>query len=445
MKVATLLAFAAISVFAGDDPVDRAPIELSLRRAVELAISPEGNTNVILAGEALKQARDRSLENRASLLPDLESSVAYENRTTNLQAMGFQIQIPPYLGIHIPTFVGPFDTMDARITVSQSVFDFSAIKRWQASRLGVNAARQDVESTQEQVAAQVARAYLAAVKADADLETAQSNVDLSQALLKQSENEKTAGTGTGIEITRAKVQLANDRQHLIEARNALRAAHLRLLRAMSMRLDTELKLTDRMAYVPEDAATLQEAQRAALAVRPDLKAQQQREANARFSATAVKMERLPSVQAFGDYGDLGTGLGSALPTRTYGVAVRVPLFDGGRRDARREESASQYRAEKARTNDLKEQIELDVRLALDALQAADDEVKVAKDGLDLAQNELAQARRRYDAGVATGVEVTDAQTRLERARDNQTTALYNYNVAQIDLAQAMGKVRTSVQ
>jgi outer membrane protein TolC len=72
-------------------------------------------------------------------------------------------------------------------------------------------------------------------------------------------------------------------------------------------------------------------------------------------------------------------------------------------------------------------------------------VKVAREGLDLAENELAQARRRYDAGVAIGVEVTDAQNRLARARDNQTAALYNYNVGRIDLAQAMGAVRKSVE
>ena len=95
------------------------------------------------------------------------------------------------------------------------------------------------------------------------------------------------------------------------------------------------------------------------------------------------------------------------------------------------------------TNDLKEQIELDVRLALDELRSAEEQVKVAQEGLELAENELAQARRRYEAGVANGVEVTDAQTRLERARDNQTAALYNYNVARIDLAQAMGAVRKS--
>jgi outer membrane protein TolC len=125
--------------------------------------------------------------------------------------------------------------------------------------------------------------------------------------------------------------------------------------------------------------------------------------------------------------------------------VRLPIFDGGRRDARRAESASQYRAAQVQTRDLKDQIELDVRLALDSLRSAQDQVMVAKEGLDLAENELTQARRRYDAGVAIALEVTDAQTRLERARENQIAALYNYNLARIDLAQSMGGVRRMVQ
>ena len=214
---------------------------------------------------------------------------------------------------------------------------------------------------------------------------------------------------------------------------------------MGARLDTELELTDKLAYSPVDALTVEQARGQALKDRPDFEAQKERETNARLSASASKLERLPTVAAFGDYGASGTAIDNSLPTRTIGVQVRVPLFDGGRRDARRAESDSQYRSEKVKTNDLKEQIELDVRLALDALQSADDQVKVAKEGLELAENELTQARRRYDAGVAISVEVTDAQTRLERARDNQTAALYNYNLARIDLAQAMGAVRRMVQ
>jgi len=427
-------------------PLARAagPLQLSLKRAVEIATSPEGNTRIQLSGEALKQAQLRSLEARAALLPDVEAAFSDQSATRNLAAMGISVTVP-IPGFHFPTFVGPFSTMDARVTGSQSLFDFSSIRRFQASKVGIAAAKSDVSGTDEQVAAQVARAYLAAVKADADVETAQANVTLSEAVLKQSENQKAAGTGTGIEITRARVQLANDRQRLLVAQNQRRSAQLQLLRAMGVRLDTDLELTDKLGYVPVDAVTVEQARAQALKERPDYEAQQQRESNARLSASATKLERLPTVAAFGDYGASGTAIDNSLATRTVGIQVRVPLFDGGRRDARREESASQYRSEKVKTNDLKEQIELDVRLALDALQSADDQVKVAKEGLELAENELTQARRRYDAGVAISVEVTDAQTRLERARDNQIAALYNYNLARIDLAQAMGAVRRMVQ
>ena len=79
------------------------------------------------------------------------------------------------------------------------------------------------------------------------------------------------------------------------------------------------------------------------------------------------------------------------------------------------------------------------------LSVANQQVKVANEGLELAGNELAQARRRYDAGVAGSLEITDAQTRLERAQDNQTGALYQYNVARVDLAEAMGNVGSVIR
>jgi outer membrane protein len=433
------------AVLLAQDAVPRAPLQLSLKRAVEIAISPEGSAQVQLSTESWKQARARSAEARAALLPDLEASFNDRNQTTNLAALGITSIHVPVPGFEFPSLVGPYSTADARATVNQNVFDFSSIRRYQGSRAGASAAKSDVDASEEQVAGQVARTYLASIKADADVETAKANVTLSQAVLTQSENQKKAGTGTGIEVTRAKVQLSNDQQRLLVAENDRRRAYLQLLRAMDLRLDTEVQLTDALRYEPIDAGTLADARARALQERPDYHAQQDREANARLEASATKMERLPTLAAFGDYGSIGTSLNNALPTRTIGISLRVPVFDGGRRDARRAESASQYRAETVRTNDLKEQIELDVRLALDSLQSADDQVKVAKEGLELSENELAQARRRYEAGVANSLEVTDAQTRLERARDNQTAALYNYNAARIDLSQALGTIRKSIQ
>jgi outer membrane protein TolC len=122
------------------------------------------------------------------------------------------------------------------------------------------------------------------------------------------------------------------------------------------------------------------------------------------------------------------------------VTLKVPIFDGGRREARREESFIQYRQEQIRERDLEQQVELEVRLAIDALRSAEAQVIAAQEGLTLAQNELEQAQRRYQAGVTNSIEVTDAQTRLDRARDNQLAALYAHNLARIDLASATGSI-----
>src|ERR1022692_2581550 len=108
-------------------PLAAAPVELSLKRAVQLAVSPEGNTRVQLSAEALKQAESRSAQARASLLPDLSAAFTDQNRTSNLGAMGIQISVP-IPGFHFPSFVGPFTTMDARLSATLGLC--YAWRRW---------------------------------------------------------------------------------------------------------------------------------------------------------------------------------------------------------------------------------------------------------------------------------------------------------------------------
>jgi len=209
---------------------------------------------------------------------------------------------------------------------------------------------------------------------------------------------------------------------------------------MGLHLDSSVEFTDKLDYKPIDPASSEMLLEQARKARFELKTQQQREEAARLSHSAVKAERLPTIGALADYGAIGPDVVSSRATFTLGASLRVPVFDGGNRAARREESFSQYRQEQIRTKDVGQQIELQVRTALESLRSAAAEVDASREGLSLAESELAQARRRYDAGVATSVEVTDAQTRLQRARDNQVIALYDYNVARLDLATATGAI-----
>jgi outer membrane protein len=419
-------------------------LPLSLKKAVEIALAPEGNARVQLALEAVKAAQARSAQTRALLLPNLDGSVGQLNQTRNLAALGIGFNLS-VIGLQFPTFVGPFNTFDARASLTQSIFDFSNIRRFQATRAGIQQALAENDSTGDQTRELVAKSYLAALRSEAALETARSNVTLAEALLKLAENQKEVGTGTGIEVTRARVQLANERQRLLEAQNGKTRAHLELLRSMGLKLEVRVQLTETLTFQPTEPTSVEQSLKTALEERADWKAQQKREQMQNLNYSAAKMERLPSVLGLADYGTIGTSVNNAIPTYTYGVSVRVPVFDGGRRDARRAESLVLCRLEGIRTRDLKEQIEFEVRLALDSLQSAREQVKAAGEGLQLAEEELAQARRRYEGGVSNSLEVTDAQSRLARARENRIAAVFNHSLASLDLAAATGLIRRKVE
>lgn len=425
-----------VTVAAGSEKT----LQLSLKRAVEIALTPEGSPRVALAMESVQQAQDEAKIAKAAFLPTIDGQVQEQNETVYLKTFGINFPSTPILGFVIPAFVGPFSVFDARASAEQSVFSFSDFRKYKAAKLAAVASGTDLATTRNQVSDQVARAYLASIRADAALESAQADVDLSKALLKLAQQQKDAGTGTGIEVTRAQVQLANDQQKLIVADNDRRRAVLQLLRAMGLNLDADVILTGKLAYAEVNVATLEASLEQARKERMELKAQQQHEQAAKMNYAAVTAERLPSASVFGNYGATGLDPNSSRPTRDVGVTLRVPVLDGFRREARRAESLSQYRQEQTRTRDIEQQIELDVRLALDSLRSAKAQVETARDGLELAQTEVAQAQRRYQAGVTNSIEVTDAQTRLDRARDNQIAALYNYNLARIDLATATGTI-----
>ena len=438
MKTVTLLLLAAYALSAAEK------VPLSLKQAVEIALAPDGNSRVRLAALAIEQSKTRVAQARGALLPNIDGGVSGQNFTRNLRAFGFSFpaNIP---GLSLPNVVGPITNFDARLSANLTVFDFAAWKRLDTAKTGVAVAQAEAESQRNLVAEAVARAYVGALRSTAALQVAQANLTLAESLRKLALDQKEAGSGTGIEVLRADVQIANERQRQSLLANEQRRAHLQLARLLNLGLDRELELTDPLAMPEANLPALAEALIAARENRKDLSAQTLREQLARRSYDAIKWERLPGVQAFGDYGAIGLDIESAVGTRAYGATLRVPIFDGGRRDARRAEASILLKQDELRTEDLRKQVELDVRLAIDAITASARQVEVAEEGVRLSERELAQAQRRYAGGVTSSIEVVDAQTRTERARDNRVMALFQYNQARIDLAASMGAIHRILQ
>jgi outer membrane protein TolC len=408
-------------------------IPLSLKEAVEAALDPAGATRIQLAHEAVRQAEARAAQLRAELLPDISASVGQQRRAVNLAQFGLNSS-------SLPSGPRPFNTFEARSKVTMRLFDLSTMRRFQSARAGTEAVRQESKEAKDKTAAEVARAYLAAVRAQALVQTAQANVSLSDALRRLAVSQKESGAGTGIEVTRSEVQLANNRQSLLVAEADFTKARLELLKTVGVDLDTEVTLTDSLSYAAVAPVSVREAMASAAESLAELLAQRMHEESARLNYRAAVLERMPSVVGFADYGVVGFSANDSSPTRTVGASVHIPIFNGGRVEARRAESASRLEQERIRSAELQDQVELRIRIALDAVRSAEAQVQTAESGLTLANEELEQAERRYRAGVGGSIEVTDAQTRLQRARDNRVSAIFNHSLARIDLAASTGTI-----
>jgi len=412
-------------------------LRLSLHDAIQAAI--DNNVNVRLLRERIAAAQSAANTSLGALLPNVSGYATGRNQTVNLAAFGIPQDRLGALGV--PGGVTqPFDVYDARASLVQNVFSLSLIQRWRAARTGVDVASLEAEVTKRDVMATTGLLYMEAIRVEAAVRARQADIELSQQLLKLAQDRKKAGVATGLDVTREEVQMENTRQRLLVAQNDQESAKLNVIRALGIDFDVRLILTDELALINVVPQSPADALLAAHENRTELKAQLTRQKLASLSLSSVTNERVPSLSLNGDYGWVGLKPEDAFATRSVGLMLSVPIFDGGQREGRISENRSRVRQESIRMQDLSDQITLEVRNALLTLDSSTQQVAVAEKGIELAMKELTFARDRYAAGLATNIEVTNAQTSVARARDNQIEALFRFNASRINLARAKGEI-----
>jgi outer membrane protein len=418
--------------FAATDPLTsvqhEAPVlKLSMRDAMDAAVNQ--NPTVRLFQERIIQAQDVANTQLGALLPNISGRLSGARRRFFTGSFG-----------GTPTVTDPRDFYQARAALTQNVFSLSLIQKWRAAKSGVEVASLSAEVTKRDTMALVGLIYLETLRAKAAVEARNADVSLNQELLHLATERKSAGMATRLDVARAKVQLENERQRLLVAENERDRGQLNLIRAMGLSFDVQLVLTDEMAMVPVPEQTMSEALAVANEHRTELKVQKQRERLASLTLSSVASERVPSIQASGDVGLIGNQIPDMLTTDNVQVLMTVPIFDGGQREGRISESRSVLRQEAINTQDIRFQVSLEVRDALLTLHSAKKQVAVAEEGLKLSLTELELARERFAVGVATNIEVTNAQTSVAQARDNLIQSLFTFNAARISLARSQGRL-----
>jgi len=413
------------------------PLQLSLRDAVQRAL--EHNLGTIVAEERTASALGARTRAFGDLLPEVTGSVSEARKTTNLEAFGF----PLLAGF--PRVVGPFNLFDARIYASQAVIDLRASNDARAAEHELAATRHDSRDTRDLVALVAGNLYLQAIIANVRAESVRTQRDTADALYRQAANLRQSGLVAGIDVVRAEVRLATERQRSTAAENEFQKAKLQLARAIGLPPRQEFVLTDTVPYSPAPVITLEAALERAYRQRPDYLALVERVEAADAARRSVAGELLPSVRVSGDYGAIGLTATTALPTFNVAGTVNVPLFEGGRVRGRLAQAESELRLRRAEAESARAGIYYEVQTAFLDLQASEEELKTATRGRELADQQLTQSRDRFAAGVASNIEVIQAQEAVALSSEQYIGALFRFNVAKTMLARSVGAIEDAVK
>src|SRR5215510_1296628 len=409
-------------------------LHLTLRDAINRAV--RYNLGQIESGENARIARGQRLRALSALLPQISAGASENVEQSNAATLG--IKIP-----QVPAVIGPFSFSTAQASASQALFDYESIQRFRAARNTEQAAQLSYSDTLDVITLIVGNAYLQAIQASSRITAQEAQVRNAQALYNQAVDQLQADTSPKIDVTQSGVQLHTEQYNLSIARNNFAIAKLNLSRAIGLPLGQAFDLADQLPYSDINPQSVEDALSAAFKSRSDFRAALSSLKSAQQQLSATRAERYPVLAASGDYGVQGPNFGHLHGAFTFQAGVNVPVFTGGRIKGDITAAESSLRQRKAEAENLRGQIDYDVRTAFLNLQAANEQVTVARQNVDLANENLSRSQERFSAGVTDSVEVVQAQQSLASANDQYISSLYNHNLVKLQLARALGVARTS--
>ena len=412
---------------------ERAPIAgrtLTLDECIAIALEAQPRIQATLSDYAA--ARYRVNQALSPLLPQLSGLVSATRSQSNLtvtsQTTGQTLQIPSSRQLS--------DTFLAQVSLSQLLFDFGKnLAATEAARKLAEVAVEDVELQRQLISLAVKEAYTNILFAGRLIRVQEQAVQRAELNLRSAKGFFEVGTRPKSDVARAEVDVANARVDLIRARNALRTARVALNTAMAIEVDTPTAIQDNLVF---EAANLDRAQLRgeALRSRPEYRQSKLRVSAAEATERQTFRDFFPDISGNGSYGGTQPQLNENW---TLGLSLSWTLFDGGNRVARYHEAKANLEGARQRVKSTELDIIQNVEQAEIAVEEAQERIQAAQALVASAQENFRLAQGRFDAGVGTILELTDAQLALTQAQNTEAQALADYRIALARLDRAVGR------
>jgi outer membrane protein TolC len=405
---------------------------LGFREAIQRALAYNlGETN---ASQAVRQAVGQSHATRSTLLPNFNGTVTEDVQTTDLRALGFRSTAIP-----LPAVIGPFNYVDFRAHLTQTVLDFTAINNYRATNDVARANRYSAADARDLIVLAVGGAYLQTSAAKARLASEQAQVNAANAVYQQSVQQLSQGLIAKVDADRNEVQVLTEQQRLLSLQNDYAKQKINLARMIGLPPNDHYEIIDEIPYAPAAPLTVEDELAQAFEHRADFKAAKAQMQAAERSRTAARAEQYPSLTINADYGGIGVNPSQLQTTFTAVATLKIPIWQGGRAQADVEQADAAFVQRRAEYEDLKGQIESDVRSAFLDLTAAGSQVEVARRNVQVSREAAELTHQKLEAGVSTTVDYTQAEQTVTSAEFDLINAVFAHNIAKLSLARAIGR------
>jgi outer membrane protein TolC len=401
---------------------------LTLEECIAIALEAQPRVQATLADYAA--ARYRVNQAMAPLLPQVSGQVSTTRSQNTVLSTG--------AGGTVATLQNrQFDqTFVAQILLSQLLFDFGKnLAETEARRKLAEVAVEDIELQRQLISLTVKEAYTNTLFSQRLIRVQEQAQERAELNLRSAKGFFEVGTRPKSDVARAEVDVANAKLDLIRARNAVRSAVVALNTAMAINVDTPTQIVDNLVYQP---VTLDRPQ-----LRSDSLRQRPEYRSAKLAAAAAEARErrafrdfFPDITGTGAYGGTQKELNESW---SLGLSLNWSLFDGGGRIARYQEAKANYEGAKARVQSVELDIVQNVEQAEIFVEETQERIQAAQTLVASAQENFRLAQGRFDAGVGTILELTDAQLALTQAQNTESQALADYRIALARLDRAVGR------
>lgn len=429
------------------------PLRLTIEKAVELALAH--NEAVQIADEGIEEARGVYTEYAADAFPQISAVASYtryldspytEMDWTSFDPLMTQMGLPS-MGVS-KVDIYNHHNWDFRVMLDQNLFTFGKVRN--AIKLGglyKKIAEVNKQVTVKDVEVQTRQAFLTVLFLRETVKVAQSNLDLTQETYDTISAKVAQGVQSKFELLVVEAELATAKPKVLSAQRDLNLAIQALLNVIGESLDREVEIIGELPFQPL-AAELPSLVGEAKTLRPELRALELQQEMYDYSYKIYRAMYFPSLTANVTYAQ-SAGVDDHIwpdepeddfmPTFSFGVQLYIPLFDGLRSYGGMRQMEAQRKSAELQHHQASRGIELEVSSLVNNILVTEKIVQANAQAVGVAQEAHRLAELRFESGLGTRLEVSDARDKLGLARLAQAKSLYDLNTARAALDRALGK------